>query len=97
MTQTRVTQTLDDPKLSPVAKEARKPAEKITSTRELLALNMIRLRQDKGWSQDALALEAGMHRTFIAHVERLQRNISIDNVERIARALDVSVSELLDQ
>jgi transcriptional regulator with XRE-family HTH domain len=74
--------------------QAKKPVEKLTSARELLALNMIRLRRDLGWSQDALALEAGLDRTFIAHVETLRRNISLDNVERIARALDVRVSML---
>jgi transcriptional regulator with XRE-family HTH domain len=46
------------------------------------------------WSQDALALEAGLDRTFIAHVETLRRNISLDNVERLALALDVRVAEL---
>lgn len=55
---------------------------------------MIRLRKSFGWSQDELALEAGLHRTFIAHVERQKRNISLDNVERIAVALDVPLREL---
>jgi transcriptional regulator with XRE-family HTH domain len=60
----------------------------------LLAINMIRLRAAKGWSQDALALEAGLHRTFIAHVERQARNISLDNIERVALALGVPVRDL---
>jgi transcriptional regulator with XRE-family HTH domain len=77
-----------------VAKEANKPVEKFTSARELLALNVIRLRHEQGWSQDALALEAGLDRTFVAHVERQKRNISLDNVERLALALGVSMSEL---
>lgn len=81
-------------RLQLVAKEASKPVEEVTSARELLALNMIRLRRELGWSQDVLALEAGLDRTFIAHVERQKRNISIDNVERLARALTVSVGEL---
>jgi transcriptional regulator with XRE-family HTH domain len=55
---------------------------------------MIRLRAKKGWSQDALALEAGLHRTFIAHVERHKRNISLDNIEKIAMALEVPIAEL---
>jgi transcriptional regulator with XRE-family HTH domain len=55
---------------------------------------MIRLRAAKGWSQDALALEAGLHRTFVAHVERQARNISLDNIERVALALGVSVRDL---
>jgi len=60
-----------------------------------LALNMKRLRAVHGWSQDGLALEAGLDRTFIAHVERLRRNISLDNIEKIADALDVPIHELL--
>ena len=58
-------------------------------------MNVLRFRHELGWSQEALALEAGLHRTFIAHVERQARNISIDNVERIAVALGVPIAELL--
>ena len=58
-------------------------------------MNVIRLRGKLGWSQEALAFEAGLHRTFVAHVERQARNISIDNIERIAVALGVKVFELL--
>jgi transcriptional regulator with XRE-family HTH domain len=60
-----------------------------------LAVNVIRLRGKKSWSQEALAFECGLHRTFIAHVERQSRNISLDNIERIADALGVPVYELL--
>lgn len=63
--------------------------------RELLALNLIRLRRQSGWSQELLAFEAGLHRTFVAHVETKRRNISLDNVERLAAALGVEVFELL--
>jgi transcriptional regulator with XRE-family HTH domain len=55
----------------------------------------VRLRAALGLSQEALAFEAGLHRTFIAHVERQARNVSIDNIEKIARALGVAVYELL--
>lgn len=65
------------------------------SARALLAVNVLRLRNKRGWSQEALAFEAGLHRTFIAHVERQARNISIDNIERIAFALNVPVAALL--
>ncbi|WP_076997529.1 helix-turn-helix domain-containing protein [Variovorax sp. KK3] len=61
----------------------------------MLATNLIRLRAARGWSQEALALEAGLHRTFVAHVERQARNISLDNLERLARALDVAPYRLL--
>lgn len=67
------------------------------SLREILAKNLIRLRKDKGWSQEMLSFEAGLHRTFIAHVERKQRNISLDNLEKLAKALTVPVSYLLTE
>ncbi|URI11996.1 helix-turn-helix domain-containing protein (plasmid) [Aquincola tertiaricarbonis] len=61
----------------------------------MLALNVIRLRGERGWSQEALAFEAGLHRTFVAHVERRARNISLDNIEHLAQALGVRVDQLL--
>ena len=63
--------------------------------RELLAMNIVRLRKERGWSQEDLALESGLHRTFVAHVERQVRNISIDNIERLANALQIDVHVLL--
>ncbi len=65
------------------------------TARALLAENLIRLRREKEWSQEALAFEAGLHRTFVAHVERQVRNISLDNLERLALALGVQSYELL--
>lgn len=63
--------------------------------REVLALNMIRLRAERGWSQEDLALECGLHRTFVAHVERQARNISLDNIEKLAIVFGLQVYELL--
>lgn len=65
------------------------------SARELLSENIRALRTRKGWSQEALAFEAGLHRTFIAHVERRARNIALDNLEKLARALEVDTYQLL--
>lgn len=70
-------------------------SKKHVSAREALAANIVALRHEKGWSQEVLAFECGLHRTFVAHVERLSRNISLDNVERIALALGVQPYELL--
>lgn len=65
------------------------------SARKVLAINLRILRAKRGWSQEDLALESGLHRTFVAHVEREARNLSIDNLEKLAKALDVPVHELL--
>jgi transcriptional regulator with XRE-family HTH domain len=61
----------------------------------VLALNLIRLRGERGWSQEALALESDFHRTFIGHVERMATNISLDNVERLAKVFGLAPYELL--
>lgn len=63
--------------------------------RALVAANLVALRRSKGWSQETLAFEAGLHRTFVAHVERQARNIALDNLERLATALGVEVYQLL--
>jgi transcriptional regulator with XRE-family HTH domain len=65
------------------------------NSREVLAVNMRRLRVQQGLTQETLAFEAGLHRTFVAHVERGARNISLDNLDRIALALGVSPGELI--
>lgn len=53
------------------------------------------LREARGLSQERLAELAHLHRTYIGSVERGERNISLVNIHRIARALDVASSELL--
>ena len=55
------------------------------------------LRQRAGLSQEQLALKCGLDRTYVGGVERGERNISIVNIERIARALDLSLAELFDE
>ena len=63
--------------------------------RETLSKNIKARREEIGLSQEALADLCGLHRTYISDIERCQRNVSIDNVERIAQALGVTASELL--
>jgi len=64
--------------------------------RLLLATNLRQLRQARGWSQEQLAAQCGLHRTYIGAVERGERNIGLDNLERLANALQTSVCALLD-
>ena len=65
------------------------------SARAILARNLVLLRRKRGWSQEELAFQSGLHRTFVGHVERQIRNISLDNIERLARTLGVPVHVLL--
>ncbi len=61
-----------------------------------LGKNVRRLRDARGWSQEAFADEAGIHRTYISDIERGARNPTITVLERIAVSLDVSPGSLLD-
>ena len=63
--------------------------------RDILARNMRRLRAARGLSQEALAHESGMNRTYLSAVERAERNVSIDNIARIAKGLRVAPWTLL--
>ena len=54
------------------------------------------LRTQKGLSQEQLAHEANLHRTYIGMIERAEKNITISNIDKIAKALDVNISELFN-
>ncbi len=58
-------------------------------------MNLKKWRAVCGFSQHALAIEAGLHHTFVAHIERGVRNPSLDNIEKLAIALKIDVTELL--
>lgn len=63
--------------------------------RRQLARNLKRFRTEKGWSQEELADQAGLHRTYVSGVERGVRNPTITIVAALAKALSVSAAELL--
>ncbi|MBN1461941.1 MAG: helix-turn-helix transcriptional regulator [Armatimonadetes bacterium] len=67
------------------------------SLRQVVARNMKRLRLRRGWSQEDLADECGLHRTYIGAIERLERNITLETLEKLAVGLGVEPPDLLSQ
>lgn len=65
------------------------------SARQTFAENLRCVRLAHGLSQEALADLSGLHRTYVGSVERGERNISIDNMENLADALGVALTDLL--
>lgn len=55
----------------------------------VFANNVKKYRKKKGLSQEAFAEKAGLHRTYISAIEREKRSISLDNVQKIANALEI--------
>ncbi len=52
------------------------------------------LRKEKGISQEELSYKADLHRTYIGMIERAEKNLTLTNIEKIAKALDVDIKEL---
>jgi transcriptional regulator with XRE-family HTH domain len=63
--------------------------------RQRFAANLKQQRLAKGLSQEDLADLCGLHRTYVGSVERGERNISIDNMERLADSLEVPLEKLI--
>ena len=63
--------------------------------RSIFAENIKRLRKERGMSQEDLAFESGLHRTYISGIERGIRNVGLDNIGVIAEALGVPPHTLL--
>jgi transcriptional regulator with XRE-family HTH domain len=49
-----------------------------------------------GLSQEALASRAGVHRTYVGMIERAEKNITLENIEKIAKALGIRIAEFFD-
>ncbi len=63
---------------------------------ERIGLNIIKIREKRGLSQEKLAALAGLHRTYIGQVERGEKNIGLKNLEKIANALEVPARRLVE-
>lgn len=54
------------------------------------------LRMQKGWSQEDLSFECGLHRTYIGAVERGEKNLTLKNLVKMAKSLDALSSEIME-
>jgi transcriptional regulator with XRE-family HTH domain len=64
--------------------------------RRRVGLAVQRLRTEKGWSQEMLAEEAGLHRTYVSGIERGVRNPTLTVLEKVAKGLGAPVSRLVE-
>lgn len=69
----------------------------MVTLRMILSNNIKTYRTKLNISQEELAERCCLHRTYISDIERCNRNVSIDNIEKIAKALNVSPSDLLKE
>ena len=72
-----------------------KGGETVECARARLARHLRALRAARGLSQERLAFEADLHRTYVGALERRERNVCLDNIERLAQALGVDICDLL--
>lgn len=68
-----------------------------TADRTLLGKKIRQLRLANGWTQEDLATKAGLHSTYIGGVERGERNVGLDNILKLARALQEHPSALFKE
>lgn len=61
---------------------------------KVFGTNLRKFRKEKGYSQEKLAELCGLHRTYISDIECFTRNISIENVQKIANALEIKAYKL---
>ena len=76
-----------------MARRRRNPAPR----RHAFGRRLRQLRQERGWSQEALADHAHLHRTYVGGVERGERNLSLDNIYALADALGVDAAVLVGE
>jgi DNA-binding XRE family transcriptional regulator len=76
-----------------------KPSPTYTGDQTLISLGVAirKARKELGLSQEALAIDAGLDRSYMGGIERGEHNISLVNVQKIANALNLKISKLFDR
>ncbi|MDP5239039.1 helix-turn-helix transcriptional regulator [Uliginosibacterium sp. 31-16] len=60
---------------------------------QAFGLRLAEIRKERGWSQERLALESGLARSYLGGVERGQRNVALLNILKLARTLECEPGE----
>lgn len=64
------------------------------SLRYIIGERIKNIRKEKGWTQEQLAEKAGMHPTYIGKAERGEKSLTLDSLENVVNALDITYEEL---
>lgn len=67
----------------------------LSDPKRAFGLRLAQVRRSKHWSQERLALESGIARSYLSGVERGKRNIALENICRLAATLEVEAWQLL--
>jgi transcriptional regulator with XRE-family HTH domain len=68
-----------------------------TDILKIFGVNVQKCRKEKRISQEKLAELTGVHRTYVGMIERAEKNITLRNMEKIAKALNVEIKDLLEK
>lgn len=72
-------------------------AAKRESARQVFGRNLRRVRRDKGLTQEELSHVTGLMQSYLSEIEAGKRNVSIDNIDAVAKALKISLAQLFEE
>jgi transcriptional regulator with XRE-family HTH domain len=72
------------------------PTESWRALRVRFGQRVLELRKEQGYSQEKYAYVCELDRTYVGGIERGERNLSLRNIERIAKTLEISLAELME-
>ena len=68
---------------------------KVTPIRKRFGVRLRKLRKQRGYSQESLAASVDLHRTYVGQIERGETSTSLDNLKKLAKALNLKISDLV--